>query len=86
MDTKKARIELDKKPSKLSTDQIEKDLDSNGQTFVYLDRDNPAKDIKKLCDYFINKGCNVHYNEIRYGLDDSDYLYEMHIIAPSFAS
>ncbi|MDE7174212.1 MAG: hypothetical protein K2N70_07700, partial [Helicobacter sp.] len=47
MDTKKARAALDGKPNKISTEQIEKDLATKGQAFVYLDRDNQAKDVKK---------------------------------------
>ncbi|MDE7173441.1 MAG: hypothetical protein K2N70_03745, partial [Helicobacter sp.] len=33
---------------------------------------------------FSQKGYNVHQHEIHYGLDDTDYLYEMHIISPTF--
>ena len=84
MDTKKARTALDGKPNKISTEQIEKDLAIKGQAFVYLDRDNQAKDVKKICDFFSQKGYNVHQHEIHYGLDDTDYLYEMHIISPTF--
>lgn len=83
MEIKKARVSPDGKPGKISIEHIEKELVNKAQTIIYLDKENNAKDIKKFCEYFTKTGHSVHCHEIFYGLDEDDYIYEMHIITPS---
>jgi hypothetical protein len=53
---------------------------SGGNKFFYLDKDNLHKDIMNAIDAIKKEGFAVFYREIRYGLDEHDYMYEMHAL------
>ncbi len=82
IEIKKAKVALNKKTEQITFEQIEHELRERKQTIIYLDKENNAKDIKKVIEHFNKAGCSVHCHEIYYGLDAEDYIYEMHIIAP----
>ncbi len=78
MELKIARASLEAKPTTITLEKIEKDLDK--QRFYYFDRENEHKDLLALQEYFEEKGFSVHLREVRYGLGDLDYIYEFHIV------
>jgi hypothetical protein len=81
MELKAARTELNAKPKTIGVDKIEKILEKEGQKIFYFDRENSHKDLMEMVEHFEGKGYSVYFREIRYGLDENDYLYEVHILA-----
>ncbi len=81
MELKIARSELKAKPKSISLDKIEKEVEKEGQKIFYFDRENSHKDLMELVEHFEGKGLSVYFREIRYGLNENDYLYEVHILS-----
>ncbi len=81
MELKAARSELNAKPKPISVEKIEKILEKEGQKIFYFDRENSHKDLMEMVEHFEEKGFSVYFREIRYGLDENDYLYEVHILS-----
>jgi len=78
MKLKLARTTLKSKPKTIELEKIESQLDE--QSIYYFDRENSHKDIIALMDYFDEKGFNVYMREIKYGLSEGEYIYEVHIV------
>jgi hypothetical protein len=75
-----ARNELNEKPKKVQLDKIKEDLKKDGQKIFYFDRDNSHKDMMALVDALEKDGFNVYFREIKYGLADDEYMYEVHAL------
>jgi hypothetical protein len=73
-----ARNELNEKPKKVQLDKIKEDLKKDGQKIFYFDRDNSHKDMMALVDAIEADGYNVYFREVKYGLADDEYMYEVH--------
>ncbi|WP_281951476.1 HP0268 family nuclease [Nitrosophilus kaiyonis] len=80
MELKLARNELKIKPKPISLEKIEEEVEKDGDKIFYFDRENAHKDLVELVEHFENKGYSVYLREVKYGLDDNDYLYEVHIL------
>ena len=80
MELKLARSELKSKPKSIKLEKIEEEVEKEGEKIFYFDRENAHKDLVELVDYFENRGFSVYFREVKYGLDDNDYLYEVHIL------
>ena len=80
MEFKLAKNKLDAKNKTIKLEDIEKELDKNKQKIFYFDGDNAHKDLLSLVEHFEEKGYSVYLREVRYGLDDSDFMYELHIL------
>jgi hypothetical protein len=81
MELKAARTDLKAKPKVISVEKIEAEVEKEGQRIFYFDRENSHKDLMEMVEYFEEKRYSVYFREVRYGLDDNDYLYEVHILA-----
>ncbi len=81
MELKLARTELSAKPKKITLEKIEEDVKKNGDVILYFDRENSHKDLMNMVDYFEEKGFSVYFREVKYGLDENDYIYEVHFLA-----
>ncbi len=75
-----ARNELNEKPKKVQLDKIKEDLKKDGQKIFYFDRDNSHKDMMALVDALESDGNNVYFREVKYGLADDEYMYEVHAL------
>ena len=75
-----ARTELTDKPKKIKVEKIKEDLGENGEKIFCFDRDNSHKDMMSLVDTFEEEGYNVYFREIKYGLADEEYMYEVHMV------
>ena len=75
-----ARNELNEKPKKVQLDKIKEDLKKDGQKIFYFDKDNSHKDMMALVDALEGDGYNVYFREIKYGLADDEYMYEVHAL------
>ena len=55
-------------------------LEEKKSDIFYCDKENSHKDMQALLEYFEKKGKHAYFREVRYGLDEGDYMYEMHIL------
>ncbi len=75
-----ARTELTDKPKKIKVEKMKDELNETGEKIFYFDRDNSHKDMMALVDTFEEEGYNVYFREIKYGLADDEYMYEVHMV------
>lgn len=80
MEIKLARERINDKPVKISVKKLEETLEEKQQEIFYCDKENSHKEMKVLLEYFEKKGKCAYLREVRYGLDESDYMYEVHIL------
>ena len=81
MDLKFARTEMDTKPKKVELAKIEATTEKNDSVIFYFDRENSHKDLLELQDHFEAKGKSFYMNEVKFGLADNDYIYQVHIMS-----
>ena len=79
MKLKLARTTLKAKPKTIELKKIEEELAN--KSIFYFDKDNSHKELKELIEYFEEKGFSVYMREVKYGMDENEYIYEVHIIA-----
>lgn len=79
-DLKVARNSVSEKPKAISVKKIEEAIAQDGQSFFYFDKENSHKQLIALVEYFKKKGLSVYHRVVKYGLDDEDYMYEVHIL------
>lgn len=79
MKLKLARTTLKSKPKTIELEKLEEEL--SHKSIFYFDKDNSHKELKELIEYFEKKGFSVYMREVKYGLDENEYIYEVHIIA-----
>lgn len=80
MELKIARSEIAKKPKKIELQKVEEMVAKEGSVILYFDRENSHKDLLALQEHFENGGKSVYMREVRYGLADNEYMYEVHIL------
>jgi ABC-type Zn uptake system ZnuABC Zn-binding protein ZnuA len=80
MELKIARIEPDEKPKKTDIKKIDELLEKNESVIIYFDRDNSHKDLLELQDHYEGAGKSFYMREVKYGLSDNEYMYEVHIL------
>lgn len=80
MKLKLAKRELKGKTKTIEISEIENELQDATERIFYFDKDNAHKDLVSLVDAFEQKGYRVYLREIKFGLDENDYLYEVHIL------
>lgn len=80
MELKIARNNTAKKPKKIDVEKIGDMVAKEGSVLLYFDRENSHKDLLSLQEHFENEGKSVYMREVRYGLADNEYMYEIHIL------
>ena len=84
MELKLAKPTLSTSKSKSATAKIScEDIlakHAKGEHIFYFDKENSHKDMQKACAFFQKAGHSTYLNEVRYGLDEASYIYELHII------
>ena len=78
MKLKLARASIESKPKVIEIDKLEEDLDK--KSIFYFDKENSHKDLKTLIGHFEEKDYSVYMREVKFGLNDDEYLYEVHIV------
>ncbi len=81
MDLKIARTDVDAKPKKVDLAKIEAAVAKDDSIIFYFDRENSHKDLLALQDHFEEQGKSFYMNEVKYGLSDNDYMYQVHIMS-----
>ncbi len=80
MELKLARKELDSKPKSIKLEKIIEIVEKEGQKIFYFDKENSHKDLVALVEHFEENDQSVYLREVKYGLGDDDYMYEIHIL------
>ncbi|MEA1919430.1 MAG: HP0268 family nuclease [Campylobacterota bacterium] len=80
MELKTARIEPDAKPKKTDIKKINELIEKSESVILYFDRDNSHKDLLELQDHYEAEGKSFYMREVKYGLSDNEYMYEVHIL------
>lgn len=80
MNLKFARTEVDQKPKKVELSKIETTVEKEDNVIFYFDRENSHKDLLELQDHFEAKGKSFYMSEVKYGLSDNEYMYQVHIV------
>lgn len=75
-----AKNEVNEKQRKIKIEKMIEEVEAEGQKIYYLDRENSHKDIMNLVETFESKGLNIYLRELRFGLADGEYMYEVHIL------
>ena len=75
-----ARNELNEKPKKVQLEKIKDELKKEAQKIFYFDKDNSHKDMMALVDALEKEGFNIYFREIKFGLADDEYMYEVHAL------
>lgn len=80
MDLKFARTDVSSKPKKADVAKMEASVEKEESVIFYFDKDNSHKDLLSLQDHFEEKGKSFYMSEVKYGLSDGEYMYQVHII------
>ena len=80
MDILIAREAIDEKPKKISLTKIKEELKDSGEKIYYFDKDNSHKNMMGLVDSLEGAGYNAYFREVKYGLGDDEYMYELHAV------
>lgn len=75
-----AKNEVNEKQRKIKIEKMIEEVEAEGQKIYYFDRENSHKDIMNLVETFENKGLNIYLRELKFGLADGEYMYEVHIL------
>ncbi len=75
-----ARNELNEKPKKVKIEKIIEELKELGEKIFYFDKDNSHKDMMALVDALEDADYNVYFREVKYGLAEDEYMYEVHAL------
>ena len=85
MEIKIAPMDLGQEPQVLQIEsllqkQANKKEDVQGIQIMYFDKQNSNKDLQKAKAFLETKGKIVYINEVRYGRDAKDFIYEFRIL------
>ncbi|MDR1976039.1 MAG: hypothetical protein LBQ18_03510 [Campylobacteraceae bacterium] len=80
MELKLARTGLSEKPKTIQLEKIQEAIEKDGGQIFYFDKENSHKDLVKLVEYFEDKDFSVYLRQVKYGLNEQDYMYEVHIL------
>ena len=80
MDILIARENILDKPTKISLTKIKEELKENEEQIFYFDRENSHKNMMSLVDSIESDGYNAYFKEVKYGLGDDEYMYELHAL------
>jgi len=80
MDLKFARTDIDTKPKKAEVAKIEAAVEKEDSVIFYFDRENSHKDLLALQDHFETMGKSFYMSEVKFGLSDNEYMYQVHIM------
>lgn len=75
-----ARDEIKGEAVKITYKELKDQIDESKFFTVYLDRENSHKDMLALVEKIEKDGRSVKFSDVRYGLMDDDYIYELQVI------
>ena len=78
MKLKLARTSITAKPKQIELSKIEEDLEK--RSIFYFDKENSHKDLKALIEHFEEMEYSVYMREVKFGLNEDEFIYEVHIV------
>ncbi|MDR2905531.1 MAG: hypothetical protein LBU73_06230 [Helicobacteraceae bacterium] len=79
MELKLAHAEPGGKPKSISHEKLLEAITAEKSAIFYFDKSNAHKDLMEYVKFLENNGLRAYLKEVKYGLDQEDYLYQMHI-------
>jgi uncharacterized UPF0160 family protein len=80
MKLKLAKKDIDSENGSITLKEIEAMVKEKESVILYFDQENAHKDLISLVEKFEEKDYSAYLKEVKYGLDESDYIYEVHIL------
>jgi hypothetical protein len=80
MQLKLVREEVNGKPKDVTIEKLLEDAKAKRPCIFYFDRTNVHKDLISMVEHIEKAKMSVYLREVKYGLDDNDYMYEVHIV------
>ena len=80
MELKIARTDIKGKPKTITYDKILSEIKKESDRFFYFDKSNAHKDLVEFVEKLEEENYRVFFKEVRYGLDEDDYMYQVHIL------
>ena len=80
MDLLVAREELTDKPKKTTIKKVIESIDPHEHNIFYFDKENSHKNMVSAVDGIESEGYNVYFREIKFGLCEDEYMYELHVV------
>ncbi len=80
MELKVARTEHNAKPKKIKLEKIDEIVAKEKSAIMYFDAENSHKDLLFLQEHFEEMGKSFYMREVKYGLSDDEYMYEVHVL------
>lgn len=80
MKLKLAKTTAESENQSLTLTEVAEIVEKEGQKIFYFDQDNSHKNLVSLVEHFEEKGVSVYLKEVKFGLDENDYMYEVHIL------
>jgi len=80
MKLKLAKQHIDEEIGSVSLKDIENLLKEKESLILYFDQENAHKDLLTMKEKFEEKDYGVYLKEVKYGLDENDYIYEAHFL------
>lgn len=83
MELKLATMDIGQTPKKITLDGLYEQISSTNKDsiFYYFNRENSHKELQKAKTFLESKGKKVYIDEVHYGLDPKDFIYEFHIVS-----
>lgn len=80
MQLKLAREDNNSNPKIITVEKLLEEVAAKRPCIYYFDKSNSHKDLITLVEMVEKMNAGIYLREVKYGLDEQDYLYEVHII------
>ena len=80
MQLKLAGEDSNANPKTVTVDKLLEEAMTKRPCIYYFDKSNSHKDLIALVEKVEKLHAGIYLREVKYGLDEQDYLYEVHII------
>lgn len=80
MQLKLAREDLSSNPKTITLDKLLEEVGTKRPCIYYFDKTNSHKDLIAVVEKLEAISSSIYLREVKYGLDEQDYMYEVHII------
>lgn len=80
MQLKLAREDQSSNPKTITIEKLLEEITVKRPCIYYFDKSNSHKDLIALVEKVEKINASIYLREVKYGLDEGDYMYEVHIV------
>ena len=80
MQLKLARDEINSNPKIITLEKLLEEIGTKRPCIYYFDKSNSHKDLIALVEQIEGINASIYLREVKYGRDEQDYMYEVHIV------